>query len=318
MQIAKSVSVIIPTFNGKDLLLEILPSVLSALEFIEDSEIIIVDDASTDNTLELIQNSFPEVHLISNDENLGFAQTINLGIYTAKYDLVLLLNNDIKLTPDYLLSSISYFNHSDTFGVMGAILDSNRIDILEGIKIPSISLSGIGYKDYSEKLSGQDSDFYTLYLCGGNAIIDRKMLMALGGFSLQYEPFYLEDVDLSIRAWLSDWKLYYNPNAICYHKHSTTIKKHFNKEYISTISKRNRLRLNYIFLTGIEKQIFLILAKIKFWVYMIFNFINVKSSYTGYKLFFHTLSEIHPYKFSQSKKLNQIFREIRIKWKENR
>ncbi len=307
MQITKSVSVIIPSFNGKDLIKENLSSVYAALENINSHEIIIVDDASTDDTLEYLEENHPDICVISNTSNLGFSRSVNAGIEAAKYDLLLLLNNDIRLTSDYIMSSLHYFDREDTFGVMGFIRDSEKQDILESIKMPKLSITGLKYTDLHPDNLNISSDLFTMYLCGGNALIDRQKIKNIGGFSLQYEPFYLEDVDISLRAWLSGWKLFFNPKVVCYHEHSATIKKFYTSDFINTISKRNRLRLNYIFLTGIEKRIFLAIARIKLTLYEISHSFKIKSSYHGYRQFFNTRAELQPFASSNSNKLKKIF-----------
>ena len=110
MQITKSVSVIIPTYNGKILLQQNISTVYEALKPLFNYEIIVVDDASSDDTLDYLHKFHPDILTISNSKNLGFSQSTNKGIFAAKCDLVLLLNNDIGLAPNYMMSSLHYFD----------------------------------------------------------------------------------------------------------------------------------------------------------------------------------------------------------------
>ena len=293
---ANSISVIIPNFNGKELLAENLPFVIKSLEGISLSEIIIVDDASTDNSIEFLKKNYPEIRIIENSNNIGFGPSINTGLKKAKHDLVFLLNNDIKPDIDYISSSFKYFEDPVTFGVMGVIKDELTEEILEGIKQPKISASGLKYKDIRlPDIETCADNVFTLYVCGGSAIVDRVKMLDLKGFLDIYHPFYLEDVDLSIRAWLSGWKLYFNSNAQCYHKHSATIKKYYSADFINIISKRNRLKLSYLYLTGYHKVIFFVLAYLKSLYYRFLFIFNKSSVYPGYKEFFEKAKELKNY-----------------------
>ena len=281
-----SISVIIPSYNGGELLSENLPCVLESLDGMDRSEIIVVDDHSEDHTTAYLRKNFPQVRIIRNTENLGFARSVNRGVYEARYDLVFLLNNDIKPEKKYITSSLRYFEKSDTFGVMGMIKDVRSHEILEGIKYPVVNMSGLKYQDIRDQRIERCNDtMYTFYLCGGNAIIDRRKLLELNGLSEIYEPFYQEDVDLSVRAWLSGWKLYFNSQAVCYHKHSATVKKYFEPAYIRNIAKRNRLTISYIYLTGYQLKVFNLVTVIKSVYYRLLYVLNFRSVYPGYKDF---------------------------------
>jgi len=317
---ARSISVIIPNFNGKELLAENLPFVIKSLERISQSEIIIVDDASTDNSIEFLKNNYPDIIIIENDKNIGFGPSINAGLSKAQYELVFLLNNDIKPDKNYITSSFKYFEDPDTFGIMGLIKDELTEEILEGIKKPLISASGLKYKDI--RLPGIEActdQVFTLYVCGGSAIVNREKMLKLKGFLDIYHPFYQEDVDLSIRAWLSGWKLYFNSKAQCYHKHSATIKKYYSSDYIKNISKRNRLILSYMYLTGYRKVLFLITTHIKSLYYKIRFMLNRSSVYHGYKEFFSLAGKLKNYQppMNNTEKLGHIVTKVQQSIRKN-
>src|SRR5215207_430546 len=99
-----SVSVVIPNYNGIELFPHTLPTVFTALEKIQlPYEVIVVDDCSTDNSIGYLKTNFPLVQIIRSEKNFGFSVTANSGMKNAKYDLVLLLNSDVKLDPDYFI-----------------------------------------------------------------------------------------------------------------------------------------------------------------------------------------------------------------------
>jgi GT2 family glycosyltransferase len=249
----KSISVVIPTYNGRKLLEQNLPSVFTALKQAQvEYEVIISDDASVDDTLS-IKDVFPEVIILTNSVNRGFSPTINEGIKIAKKELILLLNSDVFLLANYFDNLFQYFDREDTFGVSGRFIGLNDEKIQEAAKYPQLLASKKiqPYNFYVDKASW----IPTLYLCGGGALVDRKKLQRLRGFDEIYAPFYMEDTDLSIRAWEAGWKCYYEHEAICRHPSSTTIKKFHKKRSIWITTQRNKLILHSLHLNKKSKFI---------------------------------------------------------------
>lgn len=311
----KSISVIIPNFNGKELLEENLPFVIKSLEEVSQSEILIVDDGSTDNSIDFLKNTYPDIKIIENINNIGFGASVNAGLKKANSQLVLLLNSDIKPDRNYISTSFKYFEDPDTFGVMGIIKDELGEKILEGVKWPWISVNGLKYKDLRmPEIEMWNDQIFTFYICGGNAIVDREKMLELHGFLELYHPFYMEDVDLSLRAWLSGWKLYFNPEAHCYHKHSATINKYYSKDFVNLISKRNRLILNYLYLTGYKDYLFRITTYIKSFYYKVLYTFKLSHIYPGYREFYRILRKQSAYRppLNKTRELNQIIAEVRL------
>lgn len=88
--------------------------------------------------------------------------------------------------------------------------------------------------------------------------MDRNKLAAIGFFDEIFNPFYNEDVELSLRAWRMNWKCYFEPRAHAYHACSSTIKKVSNKEQVRVISMRNRFVLHDIHLESVERFLFFV------------------------------------------------------------
>ena len=111
------VSVVIPNFNGRELLEKNLPSVLKAKENLENKiiEIIIVDDGSFDESVNFIKNNFSGVKIIKHKINRGFSATVNTGVRTAKGDLIALLNNDVIPSEDFLKAALPHFENDKVF-----------------------------------------------------------------------------------------------------------------------------------------------------------------------------------------------------------
>lgn len=246
-----SISVVIPNYNGRQLLEKNLPSVYTALKNVTAYEVIIVDDASTDDSVNYIKNNHPDIILLANEINKGFAATINKGIAIAKHDLVLALNSDVQLTSTYFESQYTYFSKSDTFGVMGRIIGFGNGELQDAAKFPKVNFKGIKTSYNYNPLNTSGVWLPSFFLSGANALMDRKKLLALNSFDELYSPFYYEDADLGLRAWRVGWKCYYEPQAVCMHELSSTISK-TKPTKKKIIIERNRILFNYIHLQGIQ------------------------------------------------------------------
>ena len=246
----KGISVIIPNYNGTILLPQILPPLFIALQNTKLSyEVILSDDCSTDNTIDFLKTNYPQLILIESKVNEGFSKTINKGIFLAKYDYLLLLNSDVKLNENYFDTLIPYFDLPDTFGVMGRIIGWDNDEIQDGGKYPSFHGVKIKTSGNYIPLDPKPTDkLYSMYLSGANALVSRKKIMALKGFDEIFSPFYVEDFELSLRAWRLGWKCYYDHTAICRHQTSTTIKSKSSKAYVRKIYNRNKMILHAIHL----------------------------------------------------------------------
>ncbi|WP_157963230.1 glycosyltransferase family 2 protein [Algoriphagus litoralis] len=243
-----TLSVVLPNFNGRDLLESYLPYTFKALE---NSgciyEFLLVDDCSTDDTIEFISHHYPQIRILKNEENRGFSYSCNRGIFESVNELVFLLNSDIKLSPEYFSGLFTYFSNPDTFGVMGKILsrDGSKLEI--GAKIPR-RIGKYVKTDFQYLPNSGSNSAPTLFLSGANALLDRKKLIELGGFDELFSPFYSEDLDLGIRAWRMGWKCYFHEQSYCYHLGSATMKTQVQKEWVKTIYFRNRMLFHAIHL----------------------------------------------------------------------
>ncbi|MEO6539647.1 MAG: glycosyltransferase family 2 protein [Ferruginibacter sp.] len=287
--VSQSISVVIPNYNGEHLFPAILPELYTALTKANVRyEIIVSDDCSTDQSLVFLSTHYPEIKILQNSTNSGFSITANKGFYAARYDRVFLLNSDVKLTEDYFIPLFKYFDEDkNTFGVMGRITGWNDEIIQDGAKYPSFHGAKIKTTgNYIALLPDPKDRLYSMYLSGANALIDRNKLLQLGGFNELFSPFYVEDYELSLRAWRLGYTCYYDHFAVCRHQVSTSIKAKNKKKYINTIYYRNKLFLHYIHLSGIG----LLLWKLQLIGETIFSFCSGKFYFiTSLRLFFENL-----------------------------
>lgn len=251
MELKKSVSVIIPNYNGSALLKRYLPFTLEAVNAARIVyEIIIVDDCSTDDSVKFITESYPKINLVLNAENKGFSYSCNRGIERARYELILLLNSDVKLMPDYFDHQWKYFSRWDTFGVMGCIKDMDGSHIQDAARLPK--MNGLKIKtDYFYYTQDDKDRLYTLYLSGANALIQAEKLKEIGGFYELFSPFYCEDMELSLRAWRLKWNCYYEHKAVCMHEVSASTKNYEKAKWIKSVYFRNRFYMHALHLNGL-------------------------------------------------------------------
>jgi GT2 family glycosyltransferase len=254
----RGISVVIPNYNGVSLFPQTMPPLFVALERSQlPYEVIIVDDCSTDDSVGMLTRDYPEVRVIVNEVNRGFSPTINNGIREAVYDLVLLLNSDVKLEPDYFVYLIPYFERNDTFGVMGQIVNWEDDRIQDGAKLPTFQGAKIKtFKNFLPSETPVQSGLFTMYLSGAETLVSKEKLKMLGGFDEIFAPYYIEDYELSLRAWRLGWKCYYDHRAMCRHKTSSSIKTKSRKKHIQTIYYRNKMFLHAIHLNSFQMMFY--------------------------------------------------------------
>src|SRR5713101_1932981 len=124
----EAASVVIPNWNGRDLLETYLPSVIRALAGNSGNEIVVVDNGSSDDSAEFVHQNFPQVKLLKLDRNLGFGGGSNAGVRAARNDIVVLLNSDMRVAPDFLQPLLEGFHHPRVFAVSAQIFftDPNK------------------------------------------------------------------------------------------------------------------------------------------------------------------------------------------------
>lgn len=251
MKHKKTISIVIPNYNGSKLLATYLPYTFTAIENAEVAyEVIVVDDASADDSVAFLKDQYPQVKVLVNTQNSGFSYTCNQGIAAAQHELILLLNSDVKLTPDYFEHQFKYFEADDTFGVMGRIIDMEGDDIQDAARMPKFN--GLKLKtDYFYYTNNDTDKLFTFYLSGANALIDAAKLKEIGGFYELFSPFYCEDMELSIRAWKLGWKCYYEHQSICRHQVSATTNELKKPKWIKSTYYRNRFYLHALHLNGL-------------------------------------------------------------------
>lgn len=209
-------SIIIPNWNGA----RFLRTCFDALrgQTYQNLEIILVDNASTDESGEITQAEYPEVHWLGLAENRGFTGACNAGIELAKGDLVCLLNNDTEVDPAWAEAIMSAFaRHADVGSVASKMLLFDQRDHIHTTGDFFTTDGRAGNRGVWQKDEGQyEQEEYVFSACGGSAVYRKTMLDEIG---ILDDDFFFsgEDVDLGWRAQLNGWRCLYTPQAIVYH-----------------------------------------------------------------------------------------------------
>jgi len=260
------IKIIIPNCNGKVHLTECLESI--GRQSFKDYKVIIIDNNSTDGSIDFIEINYPEANLIKLNYNSGFSKAVNIGIKYALEDSltthIVLLNNDIECDINFLSELISGFIN-DKIGTVSPKMfnyynrvildDTGNFIIKKGLPFSR----GQGEIDIGQ----YDESGYIFGACAGAAIYKREVFEKVGFFDEDYFAYY-EDVDFSFRLQLQGYKCIYNPRAICYHKRGGTLSNR-SRKYIYLI-ERNLffLRLkNYPLSILITYSLYYNLARIK-------------------------------------------------------
>lgn len=215
------ISVIIPNWNGVRFLRGCLDSLRA--QTYRDFEIIVVDNASTDESVPLIEREYPEVVLVKLARNLGLTGGVNAGIKVAKGEIIALLNNDAEAHPDWLSELKSALDRWPTAGSAASkMLLYDRREIINSAgdfygvdgmpENRGVWQKDVGQFEREEPVFGG---------CGGAVAYRRTMLEQIGLFD-ESLFMYCEDVDLAWRAQLAGWTCIYVPRAIVYHRLSAT------------------------------------------------------------------------------------------------
>jgi GT2 family glycosyltransferase len=235
-----SASIVIPNWNGRDLLEKYLPSVIAAAQRLAGSEVIVVDNGSTDSSATFVAEWFPDVRIVALPRNLGFGGGSNAGFRAAANDIVVLLNSDMRVEPDFLAPLLAGFREPGTFSVSCQIYFSDPEKRRE-----ETGLTENWWQNGSLRVRHRDDPaIQDLYPCayggGGSCAYDRRKFLELGGFDGLLAPFYLEDNDLGYQAWKRGWKNFYQPLSVVYHEHRGTIGRSFNEAYIQGAEEKFR------------------------------------------------------------------------------
>jgi len=234
------ISIIILNWNGKKFLKKCLTSIIDTTY--QNYEIIVVDNGSSDESIELIENEFPYVKLIKNNENLGFSKGNNIGIKNSKGNYLLILNNDTEiLDKNWLNNAIKIFESDKEIGIVGCklIYPNGKLQHAGGkfnFLKPSVSILK-GNKEDSNKIEYNEEGVVD-WVCGAAMFVKREVIEKIGMFEEMFSPAYYEDTDFCMRVRKAGYKIVYAPTIEILHYESPS-KKQYKSEYMDYILARN-------------------------------------------------------------------------------
>ncbi|MDD5477750.1 MAG: glycosyltransferase [Candidatus Omnitrophica bacterium] len=229
------VSIITVNYNGKHFLADCFDSFL-ALNYPNDKlEIILVDNCSTDGSVDFVQERYPQVTLLQNDVN-NYARANNLGIKTAKGEFIALTNNDVRVDKDWLSALIRTAQSDESVGAVGSkiLFMDGSIQSVGHQEYPNFYWGDIGFRD---KDNGQYNVIKQVCSICGCAVLYRKQCLKDVGFLDEDFNLFLEDVDMSVRCTKTGWKLLNCPQSVIYHKFHGTVGNEDNARHWQEINR---------------------------------------------------------------------------------
>lgn len=233
------VSIIIVNFNQKGLTLACIAS-LKKISY-PNFEIILVDNGSMDDTGSAVKKRFPKVWVYECKENLGFTGGNNIGIKKSKGKYILLLNNDTKVTPGFLQPLVEDLEKDSSLGIVQSkIFVIDKPTLLDSV-VSYQTLTGFlfhrGYLDNDKK---EYQNFMYTFSAKGACMLVRKEVFNAGLLDDDYFA-YFEETDLCWRAWVTGYKVGFEPRSVIYHKMGAT-SVGMKSAFINYHSFKNRIR----------------------------------------------------------------------------
>lgn len=241
-----SVSIVIPNFNGEAIIGPTLDAVRAAAQtYGGPCEVVVVDDASTDRSVEVIRGQHPQVVLVRRETNGGFAEAIHSGVAMASHEVLILLNSDVAPMPDFIEPLVAPLADQGVFATSPLVLDAAGRP--EFVSWTRYTLAGGKLRPRAWTLEtvrhcrAAGRPLNALYASGGSMAVRRDRFLALGGFLPIYKPFYSEDTDLGTRAWMRGWATRFVPESQVVHASGGTIGRLFKARQVRATRIRNQL-----------------------------------------------------------------------------
>ncbi len=247
-------SIVIPTWRGRHLLEAYLPSVIAASDFYcrnqgANTEIIVVEDAGGDDTIPWLESRYGgKVLALEHRQNLGFCAACQTGFLHARFPIVLLLNNDVRLETDCISPMVEHFKDPGVFAVTGKMFNQKGDIFCNGGKIGRFRRGmWSSYLNYDVLPSARaGSSFLSFAAIGAFSAYDREKFLSIGGFDPLTAMF--EDIEISYRGWKRGWLIEYEPRSIAYHDASQTMKRRYNRRSLNMLARRSRILMHWILL----------------------------------------------------------------------
>ncbi len=270
-----TVSIVILNYNGGEDVLECLKSV-TQIDY-PSYEIIIVDNGSTDDSLLKIKKGYPQIRIIENKSNLGFAEGNNVGIRESAADYILLLNDDTVVGKSILKDLVGAIQTDPKIGIAGP--EILYFDVPDQIWSAGGKIGLFGYASHlgkGRKLESYNYPRFVPYICGCAMLIKKEVLNKIGLLDKEYFV-YFEDADYCFRANKAGYRCLYVPSPTVWHKVKA---EWINNPIQAYYSMRNPFVFARNNLRGLKKLIFITSQ-----IFLIFPYYSVKLIRKDAKIF---------------------------------
>ena len=281
---SKKVTVNLLIYNHRKYLEKCLEGIFS--QTYKNIQLIVMDNGSDDSSQEFIIKNHPDIHLIDNKSNLGYAKAHNIGIREGDGEYFMPLNPDVFMTPEFIEEKVKTIENEENIGACDGKL--YKIRFLENRFIASDIIDSVGLvilknrKNYEigagERDVGQyEQERYIFGAFGAAPLYKKEMLedIKIGNEYFDEDFFsYREEVDLAWRAQLRGWKCIYNPSSIAYHVHSYSARnRKIQPRYYKSLQFRNRYLMimkNDIFKSCLKHSFNLLWYELRAFIYVCF------------------------------------------------
>lgn len=231
-----SCAVLVLNWNGRAHLAHLLPSLRSArAAYGRPLPIVVVDNRSADDDVAWVRAGFPDVEVVVAPRN-DYLVSLNAAVAARDEDVVVLLNNDMRVGPDFLRPLLRHFEREETFAVAAAVYDWDGVAPQTGVRRVRIERGWVRHWFEREPTGPR----YTAEAGGGCSAYRRDRFLALGGFDALFRPGYWEDFDLTFRAWRQGWCSVFEPASVLYHRGGATLGARFDDRAFRRLLVRNQ------------------------------------------------------------------------------
>lgn len=236
------VTIIIPNYNGKHYMKPCLDSLKN--QTFSNFKVLVIDNASTDNSLPYMEENYPDIEVVSLDKNYGFSRAVNEGIRRTSTPYVILLNNDTIVDPHYVEEMLRAIQKSPRiFSVSSKMIQMYHPDLIDSAG-DLYTVIGWGIcRGNGRPITNYTEPSVIFTACAGAAIYRRSVFDEIGHFDENHFA-YLEDIDIGYRAKIYGYQNMYCPTALVYHVGSGTSGSKYNTFKVK-LSARNSVYLNY-------------------------------------------------------------------------
>jgi GT2 family glycosyltransferase len=209
-----TVELVILNYDGQHHLEHLLPTaVREAANFGPDCQVVVLDNRSTKDDVAWVAREFPSVKVWVAPRN-EYLFSYNEYAKQSTADILVLLNNDLKLCENFLPPLLRHFEQVDVFSVGATSLDWAGREFTCG---PAVLKYENGFYSWNYQ-TGRQELCHTFFTSGGFMAVDRLKFLQIGGFDILYYPAYVEDVDLCFRAWCNGWRCIFEPSSKVLHR----------------------------------------------------------------------------------------------------